>query len=191
MIHLVIDIGNTFTKVAIFNNRDVVESFVYEGFGLTEIKEIVDRHPIDRSIISSVDRDIADLELFLNANSRYLRFHAGIPTQIKNHYKTPQTLGLDRLAGVIGARSIFPGKNSLVIDAGTCITYDFIDSGANYRGGSISPGLAMRFTAMNAYTERLPLVELDPEYNFIRERIQTQRCFREFSTELLKRLWDL
>ena len=81
------------------------------------------------------------------------------PLPIKNLYETPATLGKDRLAAAVGARAIFPGKNVLSIDAGTCITYDFLTKDGEYLGGSISPGIRMRFRAMHAFTGRLPLVE--------------------------------
>src|SRR5690606_709080 len=87
-----------------------------------------------------------------------------------NHYKTPQTLGLDRFAGVIGAAALYPEQNSLVIDAGTCITYDRIDKNRNYDGGGISPGLSMRFQAMHELTEKLPLIA--PDLHFM-EKIGT------------------
>jgi type III pantothenate kinase len=165
MINLVIDIGNTFIKVALFNNTAIGETFVFEHFGVNELKRIVKREKIDRSIISSVDQEINDLEEYLKTVSTYLRFHTGASGQIVNHYKTPETLGLDRLAAVIGATAIYPNRNTLVIDAGTCITYDFIDRNRNYLGGSISPGLTMRFKAMNAFTGRLPLIELNNDFS--------------------------
>src|SRR6202000_1037642 len=80
---------------------------------------------------------------------------------VNNHYLTPQTLGLDRLAAVTAAVNIYQGKSSLVIDGGTCITYDYVDAGANYFGGSISPGVKMRYSALNYYTAALPVVETD------------------------------
>ncbi|MFD2148184.1 type III pantothenate kinase [Mucilaginibacter antarcticus] len=83
---------------------------------------------------------------------------------INNHYKTPHTLGLDRLAAVTGANYLYPQQNNLVIDGGTCITYDFIDAGANYFGGSISPGLNMRYKALNYYTAVLPVVNQDKNF---------------------------
>ena len=79
-------------------------------------------------------------------------------TQINNRYRTPNTLGLDRLAAVIGANYLYPNKSNLVIDGGTCITYDWIDANGNYFGGSISPGLNMRYNALNYYTAKLPHV---------------------------------
>src|SRR5690606_34521365 len=88
-------------------------------------------------------------------------FNHQLPIPITNGYATPETLGADRLAGVIGAKNIYPENPVLVIDAGTCITYDFIDKAGFYAGGSISPGLRMRFKAMNHFTGKLPEVEVD------------------------------
>src|SRR5690606_16477353 len=82
--------------------------------------------------------------------------HTRLP--VKNLYKTPETLGMDRLAGVCGAVQLFPGFNSLVIDVGTCVTYDFVDRQLQFHGGGISPGLNMRFEAVHTFTASLPLV---------------------------------
>jgi len=83
---------------------------------------------------------------------------------IINHYLTPETLGLDRLAAVVGAKYLYPDKNNLIIGGGTAITYDWIDAGGNYFGGSISPGLNMRYMALNNYTAGLPLVSADEKF---------------------------
>lgn len=163
MRNLVVDIGNTFTKAAIFNNREVEKSSSTADFNLAFIERFAGEENIDSAIVSSVDQDVPEIESYLKSRYKYIRFNAGLSGRVKNKYKTPSTLGLDRLAAVIGAEALYPGKNVLVIDAGTCITYDFIDSGRNYYGGSISPGIAMRFKAMNEFTERLPLIEFDSE----------------------------
>lgn len=78
---------------------------------------------------------------------------------INNCYETPETLGMDRLAAAVGAYTLYPKSNCLIIDAGTCITYDFLDTSANYHGGSISPGIKMRFKALQYFTAKLPLIE--------------------------------
>jgi type III pantothenate kinase len=82
-----------------------------------------------------------------------------LPLPVKNGYATPQTLGVDRIAAACGANALFPENNCLVIDAGTCVTYEFVDATGVYRGGAISPGLKMRFQALSVLTARLPLVE--------------------------------
>jgi type III pantothenate kinase len=165
MINLVIDVGNSFTKVAIFDNREIVDLFKFDQFAVDNLPGVVKRRVIDHAIISTVDQDVESLEEYLKSKYNYIRFHTGIHSNIINHYKTPQTLGLDRFAAVIGAAAVLPVKNCLIIDAGTCITYDFVDKDMNYWGGSISPGLSMRFKAVNTFTERLPLFEYDPEFN--------------------------
>jgi len=161
MVNLVIDIGNSFTKTAVFNNRKLTDTAVFKTIDEAAVRRFGN---FDHAIVSSVDKDIRPLEEYLRSRSSYLRFHTGMFPPIVNHYKTSETLGLDRFAAVIGASALYPHENNLVIDAGTCITYDFIDENRNYRGGSISPGLAMRFKAMHQFTERLPLIEPDLEF---------------------------
>jgi type III pantothenate kinase len=161
MINLVIDIGNTLTKVAVFDNRIISELQVFEEFNAESLQKYLDAKKIDNAIISTVDKEIGDMESIIEGYCTYFRFNAGIPTRVINQYQSPQTLGLDRLAAVIGAEASFPSSNSLVIDAGSCITYDFIDSKKNYFGGSISPGITMRFQALSAFTDRLPLMTSD------------------------------
>lgn len=167
MVNLVIDIGNTFTKVAIFNNRDIIELQVFGKFDALTLQQYLKGKQIDYAIISSVEKDITALESALKSSCNYLRFSTGLQTRIINKYETPQTLGSDRYAAMIAAEALFPSVDCLVIDAGSCITYDFIDSDRKYYGGSISPGIAMRFRAMHTFTERLPLVEADKEFDGI------------------------
>ncbi|WP_423147479.1 type III pantothenate kinase [Rubrolithibacter danxiaensis] len=164
MINLVIDIGNTRTKVALFNNHQISGLNIFESFTAKVLAEILKVNKIDRAIISSVNAEITELEEYLKTEVSYIRFHSGVPLKINNQYKTPATLGLDRLAAVIGAEALYPGRNVLIIDAGTCITYDFIDKDKKYSGGSISPGIEMRLKAMHHFTQRLPLVE--PDFTF-------------------------
>ncbi len=161
MINLVIDIGNTLTKVAVFNNRKISKLDVFGQFNALALQQCLDGKEIDHAIISSVDKEIRDMEYVAEKYCKYFRFSTSMSTNVINHYQTPQTLGLDRFAAVIGAEAILPSRNCLVIDAGSCITYDFIDSKKNYYGGSISPGIAMRFQSLNTFTERLPLIESD------------------------------
>ncbi|MGB4401225.1 MAG: type III pantothenate kinase [Daejeonella sp.] len=160
MSHLVIDIGNSRTKVAVFDDQKLIKNEVVEHLSLELLADYLKDSTIQQSVISSVKDEVKDLEKLLDAQTEYVRFSASLKNGLINEYKTPETLGLDRLAGVIGARVLFPGKNCLVIDMGTCITYDAIDKKGTYRGGSISPGLNMRLRAMREFTGRLPLIEL-------------------------------
>jgi len=160
MSHLVIDIGNSRTKAAIFDDHKLVKTDILKSPDTDHVLGYFNDYNIQHSIISSVNDDIHLLEDALAQRTNYIRFSAQLNNSIDNRYKTPGTLGLDRLAGVIGAKTLYPGIGCLVIDAGTCITYDAIDKNGVYKGGSISPGLKMRFKAMHTFTGRLPLVEL-------------------------------
>jgi len=160
MAHLVIDIGNSRTKFAVFDKRKLTESGNTGKIDTIQLKALLGTHQITHSIISSVSDDIIILEDLLKEKTKYTRFSASVNAGVINKYKSPETLGLDRLAGVIGAKSLFPDTNCLVIDAGTCITYDAVDTAGVYEGGSISPGLNMRLQAMHTFTGRLPEVEL-------------------------------
>jgi type III pantothenate kinase len=164
MANLVIDIGNTYTKVAVFDNNELVYINQYTEFNTTDLLTCLDNYPIKRSIIATVKNAGEDWHALLNDKIGLTYFSAATFTGVNNKYLTPKTLGADRLAAVTGANYLYPGANNLVIDAGTCITYDFIDADSNYFGGSISPGLNMRYNALNYYTSALPLVDSDNEF---------------------------
>jgi type III pantothenate kinase len=165
MANLVIDIGNTSTKIAVFEQDELVFTERYQNPDDKIMGDILAKHTIGKAIISTVKKEHEGWETVLKKKIRLIYFNAEMTTGIHNHYFTPKTLGLDRLAGVIGANYLYPQKNNLVIDGGTCITYDYVDAGANYSGGSISPGLNMRYKALNYYTGALPLLSEDTEFN--------------------------
>ena len=165
MANLVIDIGNTYIKLAVFNQDKMVDVARYEDIDQAIIGSVLQKHNISKAIISSVKKNSPAWEPELKAKTTLLHFNAGMVKSINNRYKTPQTLGADRLAAVVGAHNLFPAKNNLVIDGGTCITYDWVDAGGNYFGGSISPGLNMRYNALNHYTAALPLLEADANFD--------------------------
>ena len=163
MTNLVIDIGNTFSKLAIFNNKKLADLVQVDNLTLHYLRDYLQGREVDNAIISSVNTEIEEFEQLLAKKTRYHRFTALSKSNLINHYKTPQTLGLDRYAAVIAAESLYPKRNCLVIDAGSCITYDFVDTERNYHGGSITPGISMRLKAMNRFTSRLPLIEPNPD----------------------------
>ena len=166
MANLVIDIGNTLTKIAVFGHgNELVHTAHYSAVEAGVLLDLVDQYQINKAIISSVKKETENWrsELAKKVDLKY--FSAEMTAGVHNHYKTPQTLGLDRLAAVIGANQLYPGKGSLVIDAGTAITYDWIDADGNYFGGSISPGLNMRYKALNYYTDALPLITIDDQFD--------------------------
>lgn len=157
--NLVIDIGNTAAKIAVFDETELVETFHESNHSLTKLQEIAKIYPLQKGIIASVISLTNEIQEQLNAlGFEMLYVDSTTPIPITNLYKTPKTLGVDRLAAVIGAHALHPGKDMLVIDAGTCITYDFIDANGNYQGGNISPGIDMRLKALNTFTDKLPLV---------------------------------
>lgn len=164
---LIVDIGNTRTKVALYKGERLVKKVIWKKCDLKTVKEFVEGRKIDKAILSSTAIVSQSVEFFLQKKYFYIRLSHKTHLPITNKYKTPATLGRDRLAGAVAAFDLFPKQNTLVIDAGTCITYDFIDSKGNYLGGGISPGIRMRLQAMNEFTAKLPLVEQKTSTKFI------------------------
>lgn len=159
MANLIIDIGNTYTKIAVFDQDNLLDEQQYKIVDGDIIGTFLNSYPLNKAIISSVKKVKEEWELTLPDKIAAVNFNAGMAKGISNHYLTPATLGLDRLAAVVGAKYLYPDTNTLVIDGGTCITYDWVDSEGNYYGGSISPGLNMRYKALNYYTGGLPLID--------------------------------
>ena len=156
---LSIDIGNTRTKLGVFDKRKLVEQLIWNDWGLKEIKALVKTRDIQEVALSNTGKPKNKQVInFLKKQTHFIALSHKTPLPIKNGYSTPKTLGRDRLAGVMGAYGLYPKKNCLVIDAGTCITYDLLTKDKKYHGGSIHPGVAMRLKAMNHFTARLPLV---------------------------------
>ncbi len=157
--NLIIDIGNTSTKVGIFKNGTVFKLFLFDTLEKKHLIDILFKFPkINKSIISSVIDIDKNLSAFLNQNLKLhieLNHKTRCPLRIKYHNKS--TLGNDRIAGVTGANTIFPHNNVMVIDAGTAITYDIVTDKNIFIGGNISPGLHMRFRALHEFTDKLPL----------------------------------
>jgi type III pantothenate kinase len=164
--NLVIDIGNTYTKIAVFKRDELLVNKQFEGIDYAVINTFFNEYPISSAIISSVKKNEGrKWQKNLAAKTQVVFFDGRTQAGVNSHYLTPDTLGADRLAGVIGAKTLFPGRPNLVIGGGTCITYDWIDAEGNYFGGSISPGLNMRYKALNYYTDALPLINADETFN--------------------------
>lgn len=158
MHNLVIDIGNTNSKLAVFNQREMVLYKRLDFIDYAKLATLIEQYTIQNATVSSVNIDTEELIVFLKGLVKYVPFSTAISTGITNNYRSLATLGLDRWAKVIAANQLFNGKNTMMIDAGTCITYDVLNSKSEYFGGSISLGINMRFKALNHYTERLPLI---------------------------------
>jgi type III pantothenate kinase len=154
--NLVVDYGNTLAKVAIFNQSKLTEKFTFSS--KEDLERFVRTSHAENFIVSSVTTEARQVfDWAVNAKQKYVLSYQ-LPLPITLRYSTPHTLGVDRIAGACGGVQLFKGLNTLVIDAGTCITYDFTDADGNYWGGGISPGLMMRFKAVHTFTARLPLV---------------------------------
>ena len=158
--NLVVDIGNTRTKVAVFDEETLVYHQVYDlTLKSDDIAEIANHYPIGRAIVSQVGAALDYDKLFGCIPYKVLSTKLKLP--IQNLYKTPTTLGADRLAASVGATALFPNQNNLVIDMGTCITLDFINCNNEYLGGVIMPGISMKFKALHTFTDKLPLLSID------------------------------
>ncbi len=169
--NLCIDIGNTRSKYAVFEQDELVKTGIWETFNVSILRQVQIEYPaIQRIILSTVTLLGKAIKNELRKNpDRYLLLDHNTPVSIKNRYKSPKTLGRDRLAAVVGANALFPKRGCLVIDAGTCIKYDYISPKSVYKGGSISPGMQMRLEAMHHFTAKLPLVEPFEYKGFIGE----------------------
>ena len=164
--NLSVDLGNTYAKTGLFSGEKLVET----RWKLTH-DELVDYvqsiHP-QRIMVSSVSYSEEQLkDEFSKITTDIYLLKSTTPVPLVKLYDTPETLGSDRVAAAIGAKVLYPEKNCLVIDMGTCITYDLVDAGDSFHGGIISPGVRMRFKAMNTFTKRLPLLEPDGIPNLI------------------------
>lgn len=161
MHRLTIDIGNSSAKIAVFADREMIHHLRLLKVGIIDLAHLIDKFSPQKAIISSVNQEITPLEEFLKKRTSYTRFSTLLTNGVINQYQTPSTLGLDRWAAMLGANGLFSGTACLVIDAGTCITYDLLTGENEYFGGSISPGIKMRFRSMHEYTGRLPLINWD------------------------------
>jgi len=154
--NLVIDSGNSAIKAGLFDQFSLKK--IYESTSIDALKKILFDNKVDRAIVSSVKNDAEEIRRYLGVATTLILSH-DLKLPFENLYKTPETLGADRVAAVAGAIQLYPNQDILVIDAGTCVTYDFIDRNKNYQGGSISAGLKMRLRAVHEFTAKLPLVE--------------------------------
>lgn len=158
--NIVIDCGNTRIKAATFLRDQLENKYLFNK--TEDLKSFLEVHSFASSIVSSVSFPANEIAMWIRSEKTFV-LTSSLPLPITIHYKTPSTLGVDRIASVCGARALFPKSDCLVIDAGTCVNYDFVDDSGNYLGGAISPGVSMRFEAMHTFTKRLPLVTASPE----------------------------
>ncbi len=165
--NLVVDIGNNFFKLGIFENSNLVFSFFDKNDKIdVEIEKIIRSYTkITSALISNVS-SIKINDILNKLNIKIYELDSTFIFPFKLNYKTPESLGNDRLALAAAATILFPNSNNLVIDAGTCITIDFIDNNNRFIGGSISPGVKMRYDSLNHYTANLPLLKNENNFNY-------------------------
>ncbi len=157
--NLVIDIGNTQLKYGLFDQGHHVFHEAVSASEWRSLEQKLSSYLIDAVIISTVAGFPEGLLSFLKTIADPIVLDEKLPVPILNAYASPQTLGRDRLANACAALALFPGEPVLIIDAGTCLKFDFVDEDETYHGGAISPGLYMRFRALHSDTIQLPLLE--------------------------------
>ena len=157
---LAIDVGNTLIKLAVFDQSEMLYFKKYSNLEAEAVKALFQQYKGITSVIIASVRELSSgfVEFFSN-HAPLTVLTPALPLPVKIDYHTPDTLGADRIAAVVAASHLYPDKNILVIETGTCVTYDFIDAEGIYRGGSISPGLGLRFSALHNFTDKLPLIE--------------------------------
>jgi len=170
-LNLCIDIGNTKSKLGIYSkdpsNPGWIAMYVRKNLTAEWLKDLLQKHPIKAAIISNTKDFAPAIKEVLQTLSHFVEFDYKCPVPVTNHYATPETLGKDRLAAVCGAHCLHPDEHVLVVDAGTCITMDLVTKEGDYYGGSIHPGITMRFKALNNYTGKLPLVKRSKQISLI------------------------
>lgn len=173
MRNLIIDIGNTRIKSALFQSNTLLEEQVFEN--LEQGLEVWNGVNFDHCMISSVRIGEAVLKETLNFPFQFLNHQTSIP--FVNGYSTPHTLGLDRLCAAVGAWELSGKSPVLAIDLGTCITYELVGDQGVYLGGAITPGMVMRAKAMHQFTAKLPEVAV-PHYDLTDVGDSTQSCLQ-------------
>lgn len=167
--NLIIDVGNTYVKLAVFKKDKIVKKQVINvSVLISTVKKILNKYPqINNAILSSVG-NLKNNKLQKIQNTIDLMYlDSNVKLPFNNLYKTPKTLGSDRIALVSASAMKYPNKNVLVIDAGTCITYDFITKENDYLGGSISPGISLRYKSLHNLTANLPLLKREQPNSII------------------------
>ncbi len=157
---LVIDIGNTLQKIAVFSEEGVLLNlFSEKKTSISLLENLFNQYSIERAIVSSVRGKEDPMLRWLEGRVLLICFSSDCRLPITIHYSTSETLGTDRIANAVGANVLYPNRNVLSLMAGTCLVADFVNEKGEYLGGSIAPGVRMRFQALSKFTARLPLVE--------------------------------
>nr|WP_321453043.1 type III pantothenate kinase [uncultured Carboxylicivirga sp.] len=173
--NLVIDRGNTHLKYGIFDQRKFIASDSTNFLDKSEIAKLLKKYPISNAILSSVveERNIELANNLKNEVNSFIELSHSTNLPFSWNYKTKDSMGKDRLAAIAGAIELYPNRDLLVFDAGTALTYELINKFNEFLGGNISPGLQMRFKALNTFTSRLPLVEKNNTTPYLGNSTQT------------------
>jgi len=166
-VNLILDVGNSLLKIALFKKSELIQKFKFSENYKRNIENIISKNNVTHSIISNVGRIDDSIINILKESTNLLLVSNQLKVPFKNLYKSKNTLGQDRLALVSAAAFKFPKENVLIVDAGSCITYDFKNNNNEYLGGGISPGISMRFKSLNTFTSNLPLIDFDSIHQLI------------------------
>jgi type III pantothenate kinase len=161
--NLIIDIGNTRTKLALFEKNNLIEKANVDALTLDALSDLLKGRNIEGVIMSVSGQDTEGVEVQLSENYFFIKLNHETPLPIENQYDTPQTLGKDRLASAVAAHFLFPKKTCLVIDGGTALTFNLLTEKGAFVGGNITAGLRMRLKALHHFTAKLPLLEQNTE----------------------------
>lgn len=170
---LILDFGNTSLKAALFRENELLKQTVLTQASFAQISDFMGNEAVSHAILASVVDHPQALEYDLGTFCQLLVLGPHTKLPFSNLYRSPETLGYDRIAAAAGARQLFPGQPVLAVVAGTCITYNIIDGADQFRGGAIAPGLHMRLKAMHEFTEKLPLVALEGEHPLAGDSTET------------------
>ncbi|MCP4443246.1 MAG: type III pantothenate kinase [Aureispira sp.] len=172
---LCIDIGNTRVKLALFSKKGKLKKLLLEKeVTIRRLEKVLKKYRVKHAILSSVRKENKRIQKFLTEQlDTFVVLDSKTNIPVVNLYQTPDTLGRDRIAAIVGAWARYPNENVLVMDAGTCITYDFVTNTGRYLGGSILPGIEMRLHALPLLTANLPLVKIGPLSSFIGDSTET------------------
>lgn len=161
------DFGNTRKKVAVFNNDTVTETVYLENDDNTSIETVLEKYQPSKTILSSVVHHNEGIEPLLAAKTQFHKLSHESKLPFTTPVGKPETIGADRLALSCGAAHFYPNCNNLIIALGSCITFNFLNIKKEFIGGSISPGLKMRFKALHEFTALLPEVQAEPIFPLI------------------------
>lgn len=164
---LAVDIGNSRVKAGLFDGTELVQAKSELSLERLDLKRMLEQFEVQAVISSSVGEEAAEQIRESVESIYYLELGKETKMPIQSLYSSPGTLGNDRRALAVAAHQHYPDTNVLVIDIGTCITFDFVDDKGRYHGGSISPGVDMRFQSMHNFTSSLPLVDLKEPVKYV------------------------